>query len=209
MIKTYSNKHGTYTSKQFLDFIDLKEVNVVVEGGSRDLLDALFLEEYFQSAHIHSFECNEEAYDICVENLKKGSGRIKLNKLAMAEKDGDLTFYSFDHNSTNEHDIGVSSIYKHKDQNSVPQKPKNVSCTRLDTYCKKNNITKIDYLCLDVQGAEQIVLEGLGDMLSTVKYIVLENDSNYYDGAPVISEQILTNYNVASTIWNDSLYIRK
>ena len=209
MIKAYDNIHATYTSKQFLDLIDPKEVNVVIEGGSRDLLDSLFLEQHFTNALIHSFECNEEAYVICSDNLKKSSGRIKLNKLAMTNKNGKMSFYAFDHNLTTQHDIGVSSLYRHKDQNGVPQKEISVMGTRLDTYCTNNNITKIDYLCLDVQGAEQSVLEGLGKMLDTVKYIVLENDSDFYLDAPDISNQLLTNYTVASKICNDSLYIKK
>ena len=209
MIKTYDNIHATYTSKQFLNFIDVKDVNVIVEGGSRDLVDALYLEQHFNNAQIHSFECNEEAYAICSKNLNRSKGRIKLNKLAMTNKNGELSFYAFDHNVTDHHDIGVSSLYKHKDQNGVPQKEITVLGTRLDTYCNNNNITSIDYLCLDVQGAEQSVLEGLGNMLTTIKYIVLENDSSFYSDAPEISEQLLTNFKVVSKICNDSLYIRK
>ena len=110
MIKTYTDRHATYTSNNFLKHIDNKKVKTIVEGGSRDLIDALFLEKYFTDAYIHSFECNKEAYEICRSNLKQSSGRIKLNEMAMTNKDTELSFYAFNHDITTEHDIGVSSF---------------------------------------------------------------------------------------------------
>ena len=35
---------------------------------------------------------------------------------------------------------------------------------RIDTFCRLEYITKIDYIHIDVQGAESIVLSGLGDL---------------------------------------------
>lgn len=209
MIKIYNKPHATYSSKQFLNFIDVSEVHYIIEGGSRDLIDALFLEQHFKDARIHSFECNDEAYQICAQNLEKSDGRIKLNKLAMTNTNDNLTFYAFDHDITDEHDIGVSSLYKHKDTNGVPQKEIIVKGMRLDHYCNINNIPRIDYLCLDVQGAEQSVLEGLGDFLKTVKYLVLEDDSSSYYNATAISDILLADFNQVSTICSDKLFIRK
>lgn len=209
MIKTYHNIHATYTSKQFLNFIDVERVSIIIEGGSRDLVDALFLEQHFKGAQIHSFECNDEAYQICAQNLERSEGRVKLNKLAMTNTNDNLIFYAFDHDSTDEHDIGVSSLYKHKNANSVPQKEITVKGIRLDHYCNINNIPRIDYLCLDVQGAEQSVLEGLGDLIKTVTYLVLENDGSCYQNAPEISDLLLADFNLVSTLCNDRLYIRK
>ena len=37
-----------------------------------------------------------------------------------------------------------------------------VQIVRLDTFCELNNIDHIDYLHIDVQGAEKFVIEGLG-----------------------------------------------
>jgi len=37
MIKTYTQRHGTYTSDKFLNYIDKTKVKTIVEGGSRYL----------------------------------------------------------------------------------------------------------------------------------------------------------------------------
>jgi len=39
-----------------------------------------------------------------------------------------------------------------------------VRTVRIDTFCKLNNITHIDYMHIDVQGAEDKVIKGLGDI---------------------------------------------
>lgn len=209
MIKHYNERHATYTSDRFLKYINIEKIKVIVEGGSRDLIDALYLEKYFQRAHIHSFECNEDAYNICQTNIQQSLGRIKLNKLAMCDVDGEIFFHPFDHSVTDEHDIGVSSIYRHIDQNSVPQKTVKVNSIRLDTYCVANNINRIDYLCLDVQGAEQLVLSGLGNLLSEITYIVLEDDSMFYTGATNVNSILLKDFELVDMICNDKLYIKK
>lgn len=209
MIKTYTSRHGTYTSDKFLKYIDKTKVKTIVEGGSRDLIDALFLEEYFNGAYIHSFECNREAHQICLSNLQRSLGRITLNSTAMCNEDAQLKFYAFDHIATEHHDIGVSSIYRHINPIDVPQKEIEVTGIRLDTYCNINNIQQIDFLCLDVQGAEQIVLEGLGDMINKLTYLVVENDSMFYSDAPTINQALLEDFRIVDTICNDALYIRK
>jgi len=150
MIKTYTHRHGTYTSDKFLKYIDKTKVKTIVEGGSRDLIDALFLEEYFNDAYIHSFECNTEAYQICLTNLQKSLGRITLNSTAMCNEDTQLKFYAFDHIVTKHHDIGVSSIYKHINPIDVPQKEIEVTGIRLDTYCSLHNIQQHIFVSLRV-----------------------------------------------------------
>jgi len=41
----------------------------------------------------------------------------------------------------------------------------NVPCETIDTYCSKNNISTIDFIKLDVEGAEMLVLQGATQML--------------------------------------------
>jgi hypothetical protein len=60
-----------------------------------------------------------------------------------------------------------------------------------------------------VQGAEQIVLEGLGDIINKLTYLVVENDSMFYSDAPTINQALLEDFKIVDTICNDILYIRK
>ena len=66
-----------------------------------------------------------------------------------------------------------------------PQKEILVEGIRLDTFTRKNNITNIDLLCIDLQGYELNALKSLGDELKSVKYIITECSivSTYKNGA--------------------------
>jgi FkbM family methyltransferase len=52
-----------------------------------------------------------------------------------------------------------------------------VETKRLDTFCEENNISHIDFLWMDTQGAERDVISGIGSMLENIDYIYTE----YYD----------------------------
>ncbi len=207
MIKNFTTKHATYTEEQFIEHVN-KDASVIIEAGSRDLLDALYLEQYFPKANIYSFECNEDSWSICENNLNKSEGRIHLSKCALYNKNENISFYAFEHDKTEEHDIGVSSIYKHNNPASVPQKNVTVKGIRLDTFCEQNAIKYIDYLCLDVQGAEKVVLEGLGDFLNKVGFLVLEDDAFQYQQCESVGIDLLKNFEQITSICHDTLYRR-
>ena len=54
------------------------------------------------------------------------------------------------------------------------QKEIEVECIVLSDWLKQNNIEKVDLIWMDVQGAEKIVLDSLGDYLDNVKIIATE-----------------------------------
>jgi FkbM family methyltransferase len=58
-----------------------------------------------------------------------------------------------------------------------------VQTIRLDTYCSLKNISHIDFVWMDVQGAEDLVIKGMGNMKKNIKYIYTEYNSDqlYYD----------------------------
>ena len=49
-----------------------------------------------------------------------------------------------------------------------------VKTLKLDTFCFQNNITKIDFLWTDVEGAEKKLIDGAKNILKFTKYIMLE-----------------------------------
>ena len=64
-----------------------------------------------------------------------------------------------------------------------------VEAVRLDDWANKNNISNIDLLVMDLQGAEVEALKGAGDLLKNVKYIITEGCVQpFYQGAPHIDE---------------------
>lgn len=178
----------------FAKKINKTDVKIIFELGSRDLIDALALSNYYNNSLVYAFECNPDCLIECKKNIKKfNNENIKLIEKAVSLTDGEITFCPFD--LTKYNNMGSSSILKidfsKRDKNDPdynrenPQIEIKVDGTRLDTFIKDNNIPNIDLLCIDLQGYELNSLKSLGKYLNDVKYIITECSiqSTYVGGA--------------------------
>jgi FkbM family methyltransferase len=195
---------GAYLLSPFIKKINKNEIKVIFEAGSRDLLDAINLRNYYPNSVVYAFECNPEGVDICKHNLQN-EHNIIFNELALCSSNGVKQFYSFDSDKTLEHNHGVSSFYEHKKTESVPQNKIDVKCITIDSFCKENNISQVDMFCFDMQGGEYDALLGASDILKTVKYVILENDGWAYSGTPSFEkiEKLLNYYGLEITVTID------
>jgi|694.fasta_scaffold143158_2 FkbM family methyltransferase len=184
-IRKNTTPNASYTQNEYISHIPNKEdIKYIVEAGSRDLLDALELEKIYPNALILSFECNPECIEICKHNLQYSQGRIQFFTWALSNKNDTLDFYSFNSDVCPEHDAGVSSLYLHINPVDVPMKKIQVEARTLSTVLYENNIPQVDMLCLDLQGGEYDLLLGMEAYINTVKYMIVEFDSDYYQNAP-------------------------
>jgi FkbM family methyltransferase len=194
----------------FVSKLDRNHVKTIFELGSRDLVDAIKLLDYFQDSKVYAFECNPDCLVACHNNIHKldetQRNRLVLVDKAVSSKNGNVSFYPFDLQKYN--NMGSSSMLKidfsvrNKDDPDYnienPQKEIVVDGTRLDTFVEGNSIENIDLLCIDLQGYELHAIKSLGHHLHKVKYIITECSvmSTYTDGA-TFSElnEYLTSYN--------------
>lgn len=70
--------------------------------------------------------------------------------------------------------VGLSSIIERPVFNALKNEGQeiaklNVNTNTIDTYCNENNIEYIDFIKIDVEGAEKIVLDGANNMLRNNK----------------------------------------
>lgn len=91
---------------------------------------------------------------------------------------------------------------------------------RVDTLLKDVDVSTINFLNVDLQGAEHLAIEGMGDLIKNIDYALLEvNMKETYKGCMLIEEldyfmlqrgfeRVETGQWVAET-WTDALYIRK
>lgn len=182
---------STYTQKVFTKFIKLDNEPIIFECGSRDGLDAIHMLDYYRPSKIYCFECNPESIDVCRKNISNYE-KIELIPIAVGDKNSDIEFFATDMEESIDKNIGASSALIHAgDQINFKQKKISVPCTRLDTFMEDRKIQKIDLLCLDLQGYEKIALEGMGDRLSDVKYIITEVNFQVYYHNQVMYEALL------------------
>lgn len=92
--------------------------------------------------------------------------------------------------------------------------------TRADKLLEGHDFTNINFLNVDLQGAEHLAIEGMGDLIKNIDYALLEvNQKETYKGCMLIDdldyfmmqrgfERAETGDWVADT-WTDALYIRK
>lgn len=175
--------NSTYLQPVFTNKIDKNKIHTIVECGSRDCLDAIELNKYYHPDMIYSFECNPESIPVCKENIE-GIGNIKLIEKAVYNENGIVDFYPTDMKRSIDKNIGASSLLWHRDnKNEFFQKKIQVESIRLDSFIIWNGIADIDLLCMDLQGAEHIAIESLGERLSDVNYIIMEvSFVSHYEG---------------------------
>ncbi len=194
----------------FFNKIHSNEIKTIFELGSRDLIDAIKLLNYFQNSKVYAFECNHDCLIECHKNLynlnQDKKKRLFLIDKAVAIDNGKITFYSFDLQKYN--NMGASSLLKidfsrrnvnDPDYNREnPQKEIIVDGIRLDTFIDENHIENIDLLCIDLQGYELNAIKSLGNYLYKVKYIITECsiESTYTNGSTFKElNDYLNNYN--------------
>ncbi len=150
----------------------------------------------FNSAKVHSFEISQATFN----SLQKKHGsnkRIFLNNFGLSDRQGEFEYKDYGENS------GVNSLIMDADFHDQYISPTLVKAV-LETgneYCKKNSIHEIDFLKIDVEGAEHLVLSGFSDLLEVgaIKVIQFEYGYTHADAKFLIKDfyKLLEKYGYA------------
>ncbi len=122
---------------------------------------SLLLAGLCTEGEIHSFEPSPVPFSVLKDNIALNKyTNVRTNDVAMSNKPDKVRFFV-------SRDTGFSSL---KDTSrKVIRKKIEVSCTTLDEYVLKNNVNKIDFLKIDIEGAEKLMLTGATDALKSRK----------------------------------------
>lgn len=159
---------------------DAARVKVIFDVGARDCAESAAFAAAFPAATVHAFECNPATLPRC-RAAAAAEPRIQLTEKAVADRAGRLAFFPIDPARSvggypgGNH--GASSMFEATGaypEETYVQNRIEVESIRLDAFCADHGIEAIDILWMDVQGAEGLVLEGLGDMLPKVSFIHAE-----------------------------------
>lgn len=109
------------------------------------------------STNIHAFEICPPTY-IKLESALGSSEKVKINNFGLSNEQGTLqVHYCPDQDELS----SMVAVVCSDNTKSIEAK-----VCRGDQYCFDNKIEKIDFLKIDVEGAEAAVLEGFSDMLN-------------------------------------------
>jgi FkbM family methyltransferase len=166
-----------YLHPGFMMEIDRPSVRTILQVGCFDASDTVILRDTFP-AEIHAFECNP---DILPQARRTVSGLDRIHLVEGAAWDAECRLPFFPVVSSVEsgrpsHNRGASSCFEARPDYIAryEQHEITVEAIRLDAYCAAHQISQIDLLCIDVQGAALRVLHGLGEFVGKVRYVITE-----------------------------------
>lgn len=161
---------------------------VIFDIGACEGEDSIRYSRMFPNAKVHLFEPRPDNLKKISQNIiDYGCQSIVVSSLALSNTAGEATFYL---SSGNPNDIDENKEWDfgNKSSSLLPPSEKMkehtawlefkdqlvVQTERLDSYCSRNHINRIDLVHMDVQGAELMVLEGAGTMIGNIAAIWLE-----------------------------------
>ena len=107
-----------------------------------------------RNATIHAFEPIESTYKQFIANAYYNGvqDRMRINNFGLFDKSGELTFYVYKQDFGN---ASAAIMHEEKDNEKIVCKVE-----RLDEYVKAQGVERIDFIKLDVEGAEIFALRG-------------------------------------------------
>ena len=157
----------------------LSDVKVVLDIGSRWGEDSQKLQRLFPNAEINAFECTPFSINLWKKD-ERNKG-IHLIEKAVSNYTGNIVFNTNDFTKCQTMqpygNQGANSIFKTNPDyplETLVQHEIVVPCITIQDWAKENNIEKIDIVWIDVQGAELMVFQGMGDLIKTVRAIHTE-----------------------------------
>lgn len=194
------NEPGIYND--LLNFFSKNDEIIIFDIGSCEGEDSIRYSKTFPFSKIYAFEPLHKNFIKLKKNLEKYKiTNVSCYEQALSKIVGSVDFYVSEGHpdyleKTDDWDYGnkSSSIFEPKDYqpkwmsfNKVVNIPSNTICN----FCKENNINYIDFVHMDVQGAEKIVLEGAEDFIKNIKFIWLEVSLvEFYKNQPLKNEMI-------------------
>lgn len=142
-----------------------KNLKVVFDVGANVGNWTTELKKNSSACSVHLFEPVPQTFEKLCQNLKS-IDKVFLNQLALSDSQGLIEFNFYPSNSY------FSSIYK----TAITQDFKTIQIETVlgDDYCDFHQLDEIDFLKIDVEGAENKVLQGFSKRLKQQKIKVIQ-----------------------------------
>ena len=204
-IREILNRAGLMTTllthEKIATFIN-KPNPIILEIGCNDGTDTLAFLRVMPEAQIFCFEPDPRAIARFKKHLGAKLDRVKLFEIAVSDRIGTIDFHMSGGNDLPEG--WVQDIPEGWDQSGSIRRPKNhhkeypwvkfektivVNTRRLDDWCVENGIHQVDFIWMDVQGAEGDVIRGAECILQKTRFLYTEySNTETYEGQPSLKD---------------------
>ena len=142
------------------------DFRVAIDAGANLGQWSLAAVDLWPNCHIHAFEVAPETFKALEQKTCLQRSRLALHGMGLSDEPGTQTMYYFP-----QHSQLTCDTPRHESYESVPFDAK---LTTLDAFCQDNKINMIDYLKIDVEGAEHRVLKGAHGLLAGDKIACIQ-----------------------------------
>ena len=160
------NKSGELNVLKYINEKFQKEKSLIIFDVGSNVGDySKHLSSIFKTkATIHSFEPSKFTYKLFLETTKNIQNIIP-NNFGFSDTENSQLLY------TNSDGSASASLYQRnlEDTGELMAKSEEIKLQTIDTYCKTNNIERIHFLKLDIEGHELQALYGAKQMISAKK----------------------------------------
>lgn len=190
----------------------LREGMTVFDVGANIGELTLLFSKFTGDGQVHAFEASGNGYERLQIVCKAAERRnVVLNHVAVTDSVGTTSLHVYDGSYLSWSSVKRRPLEKYG-IDVQPVAVEEVATTTIDLYCAQHDITQIDLLKIDVEGAEFQVLFGAREMLrqQRVRCITFEFGQTTFDmgNHPDELEKYLTemNYNLRNIVEGDPVF---
>jgi FkbM family methyltransferase len=152
----------------------VKPGKTIFDVGANEGQSSIVFHEMFPGAQVHAFEPFPATFEKLRQNVVH-LPRVKPYALGLSDRTGESELHVSTQESSLNSLLGQGREYVWSETAPLESKVK-VRLSTLDSFCEEQKIAEIDFLKIDVQGVEHLVLKGASQMLArgAIRVIRLE-----------------------------------
>jgi FkbM family methyltransferase len=144
---------------------------VCIDAGANIGLYSLALSSLAPKGTVYAFEPSPSAYSHLADNLRVNrAANVEASQLALSDREGTVTFHDFSFFSAGSFSSDEGSLLTSDSYGSTSF---DAPTTTLDTFVAERGIERVDFVKIDVEGAELSVLEGATETLAKHRPVVV------------------------------------
>jgi FkbM family methyltransferase len=160
---------------------------VILDCGAHDGTDSIELIEILGGS-LHAIEAVPQIYKGLLYNVA-GFKNIHTYNLVLGANNGKINFYVSHGNNGASSSFLKPKLHMSDHPEITFEETIELPCLMLDEWAAQNNIKKIDFMWLDMQGAEKLVINASKTIIKTVKAIFCEvSTRETYESVAVYDE---------------------